>query len=49
MNLVPVSKVVGHDDVEVSMKYLHPDTSKAAVKANQRIRGKPLYLLEAAS
>ena len=49
MNLVAVSKVMGHDDVTITMKYLHPDTSKAAVTVNQRNRKKELHLLKAAS
>ena len=40
---------MGHDDVTTMMKYLHPDTSKAAVTVNQRNRTKALHLLKAAS
>jgi site-specific recombinase XerD len=29
LNLFEVSKLMGHDDVTTTMKYLHPDTSNA--------------------
>ena len=49
MNIVAVAKILGHDDIATTMKYLHPDTSKAAGSVNKRNRKKELHLLEAAS
>jgi integrase len=49
MNLVEVSKLMGHTDVKTTMKYLHPDTSKAAAMVNNRNRTKSLHLLKVAS
>ena len=36
LNIVEVSKIPGHEDLEITMKYLHPDTSKAAATVNKR-------------
>jgi len=49
LNLVEVSKLMGHDYVKTTMKYLHPDTSNAAVMVNNRNRPKSLHLLKVAS
>jgi integrase len=49
LNPVEVSKLMGHDDVKTTMKYLHPDTSKAAMMVNHRNLPKSLHLLKVAS
>jgi integrase len=49
MNVVEVSKLMGHDDLKTTMKYLHPDTSNAAAMVNNRNRPKSLHLLKVAS
>jgi len=49
LNLVEVSKLMGHTDVKTTMKYLHPDTSHAAEMVNNRNRPKSLHLVKAAS
>jgi integrase len=48
MDIVKVSKLMGHEDLKTTMKYLHPDTSDAASVVNQRNRSKSMHLLEAA-
>ena len=48
LNVVEVSKLMGHTDVKTTMKYLHPDTSGAASIVNQRNRSKSLHLLKVA-
>ena len=49
LNVVEVSKLMGHTDVKTTMKYLHPDTSQAALMVNNRNRPKSLHLLKVAS
>jgi integrase len=49
MNIVAVAKILGHEDIATTMKYLHPDTTKAAGTVNRRNSKKKLHLLEAAS
>jgi integrase len=48
MDIVKVSKLMGHEDLKTTMKYLHPDTSDAVSVVNQRNRLKSLHLLKAA-
>jgi site-specific recombinase XerD len=48
LNVVEVSKLMGHEDLKTTMKYLHPDTSHAAAMVNKRNRLKTLHLLSAA-
>jgi integrase len=49
LDIVKVSKLMGHEDLKTTMKYLHPDTSGSASVVNQRNRSKSLHLLKAAS
>jgi integrase/recombinase XerD len=48
MDIVKVSKLMGHEDLKTTMKYLHPDTSDAASVVDHRNRSKSLHLLKAA-
>ena len=48
-DVVKVSKILGHEDLKSTQKYLHPDTSSAAATVNNRNRSKSLHLLELAS
>ena len=48
LNVVEFSKLMGHQDLKTTMKYLHPDTSNAAAMVNKRNRRKSLHLLSAA-
>jgi len=49
LDIVKVSKLMGHEDLKTTMKYLHPDTSGSASVVNQRNLSKSLHLLKAAS
>lgn len=48
LDIVEVSKLMGHEDLKTTMKYLHPDTSGSAAFVNQRNRSKSLHLLKTA-
>jgi integrase len=48
LDIVKVSKLMGHEDLKTTMKYLHPDTSGSAAFVNQRNRSKSLHLLKTA-
>jgi integrase len=45
MNVAEVKELLGHESLATTMKYLHPDTSKAAETVNQSNR-KSVHLVE---
>lgn len=47
LNVAEVKELMGHESLSTTMKYLHPDTSKAAETVNGRNRRKTLQLVKA--
>ena len=48
LNVVEFSKLMGHQDLKTTMKYLHPDASSAAAIVNRRNWRKSLHFFSAA-
>ncbi len=44
-NIVELKEVMGHTDIKTTMKYLHPETAKAAEAVNRRNQARKPFLV----